>query len=435
MYSEKDKNQIDLAEKLAKEQNFEGALEIYRQLSKDCIAQLSSWQAKNYGRSLRKTGSLEEASTYFEELENQNRLDKYTAPEFAWCLYEDIVKSAEKIDARVLFAINKINALCIQEQYSPYAKAILKFMKLLITPPNQDCQKALEWSHKLDVAKLSEDAFFWNDENGKEMTNGADKERYYSMVIKCLCNMKEYQECYDKIEEVLSNLTNFNNNRDFWFKWYKVKALHGLKRYDEAIDLLEQLILKKKDWFIYDELGSIFLDKNQYDKALSSFAIAALAFGEPSKKIHVYEKLADTLHLLGRDDESRENLMLAVSLYQKNGWAVNRAALNLLNDVGGQPENKQTATDRLRKLKSEWDKMVYSGDSAQHGKIEKLIADGKNGFIRSDKGESHFFQMKSVRSKGGKAKIGDKVTFHLEKGFDSKKNKSVMNAVNIKITS
>ena len=433
MYSEKDKNQIDLAEKLAKEQNFEGALEIYRQLSKDCIAQLSSWQAKNYGRSLRKTGSLEEASTYFEELENQNRLDKYTAPEFAWCLYEDIVKSAEKIDARVLFAINKINALCIQEQYSPYAKAILKFMKLLITPPNQDCQKALEWSHKLDVAKLSEDAFFWNDENGKEMTNGADKERYYSMVIKCLCNMKEYQECYDKIEEVLSNLTNFNNNRDFWFKWYKVKALHGLKRNDEAVALLEQLLSRKEDWFVHHELGTIFLEEKQYDKALKSFVAAALAYGEPDKKVHVFEKLAETLHLLGRDEESRRNIMLAVSLYQESEWAVNPAALKLLNDVGGSMENKRPAAEQVRELKQGWNKMVYSDESAKHGTIEKLIAENTRGFIRSDKGESYFFQMKSVIGKGSKAKIGDKVTFHLAKGFDSKKNKTVMNAVNIKI--
>ena len=53
--------------------------------------------------------------------------------------------------------------------------------------------------------------------------------------------------------------------------------------------------------------------------------------------------------------------------------------------------------------------------------------------FRSDKGESYFFQMKSVIGKGSKAKIGDKVTYHLKKGFDSKKNKSVMNAVNIKI--
>ena len=76
MYSEKDKNQIDLAEKLAKEQNFAGALAIYRQLSTDCLAQFSYWQAKTYGKVLRKTGNLEEAITYFENLEAQKPLDK-----------------------------------------------------------------------------------------------------------------------------------------------------------------------------------------------------------------------------------------------------------------------------------------------------------------------------------------------------------------------
>ena len=433
MYSEKDKNQIDLAEKLAKEQNFAGALAIYRQLSTDCLAQFSYWQAKTYGKVLRKTGNLEEAITYFENLEAQKPLDKYTLSEFAWCLYEAVIKPAEKVDERVLFAMNKIVSLCIQEQYSPYAKAVLQLMALLMKQANPEYKKVLEWSQKLDAAKLPADAFFWKDESGKEITKGSDKERYYSMVIKCLCNLKEYQECYYQIEEVLAVLTTFNNNRDFWFNWYKVKALHGLKRNDEAVALLEQLLSRKEDWFVHHELGTIFLEEKQYDKALKIFAAAALAYGEPDKKVHVFEKLAETLHLLGRDEESRRNIMLAVSLYQESEWAVNPAALKLLNDVGGSMENKRPAAEQVRELKQGWNKMVYSDESAQQGKIEKLIAEGTRGFIRSDKGESYFFQMKSVIGKGSKAKIGDKVTYHLKKGFDSKKNKTVMNAVNIKI--
>lgn len=434
MYSEKDKNQIDLAEKLAKEQNFEGALEIYRLLSKDCIAQFSSWQAKTYGKVLRKTNNLKEAITYFEELENQNSLDKYTAPEFAWCLYAAVVKTAEKVDERVLHAMNKIDSLCIQEQYSPYAKAVLQFMALLMKQANPEYKKVLAWSQELDAAQLPADAFFWKDESGKEMTKGSDKERYYAMVVKCLCKMNEHQKCYDQIEEVFAGLKEFHNNSDIWFNWYKVKALHGLKRNDEAVSLLEQLLSRKEDWFVHHELGTIFLEEKQYDKALKSFAAAALAYGESDKKVHVFEKLAETLHLLGRDEESRRNIMLAVSLYQESEWAVNPAALKLLNDVGGSMENKRPAAEQVRELKQGWNKMVYSDESAQQGKIEKLIAEGKRGFIRSDKGESYFFQMKAVIGKG-KAKIGDKVTFHLVKGFDSKKNKSVMNAVNIKITS
>ena len=125
--------------------------------------------------------------------------------------------------------------------------------------------------------------------------------------------------------------------------------------------------------------------------------------------------------------------MLAVSLYQENEWAVNPDGLKLLNYLGGTIENKQSATEQMRKLKPEWNKLVYSDEKAQHGKIEKLIAEGTRGFIRSDKCENYFFQMKSVISKCNKSKLGDKVTFHLEKGFDQKKNKSVMNAVNIKV--
>ena len=68
------------------------------------------------------------------------------------------------------------------------------------------------------------------------------------------------------------------------------------------------------------------------------------------------------------------------------------------------------------------------------GYISKILPHGKSGFIRTDDGESYFFNKFQFKGDEDDFKEGVNVLFYLEEGYDKSKDEFKLNAVNIHVT-
>ncbi|MBP2641115.1 MAG: repeat-containing protein [Firmicutes bacterium] len=424
------------AVELEKTQKYEEAMKKYHEYlseNKEIEQMFSSFQARSYGKVLRKTGQASEAVAFFESFEKNKDMDQYVRNEFAWSLYDVHIKSSEKVSNSILSAATKIINICEQGKYSPYSKAVLQIMKLLITQPSGNFKQALEWADRLNIDLLNKEAYFWKAEDGTSKTVGSELERYYSMIVKCLYELEQYQSCCNQISEAFSVITDFHNDRDFWLRWYRAKTLHGLNRFDEAIEILNQLLLIKKDWFIYKEIAEILFQQQQFEQSLLYCASGALAFGEPDKKIHMYELMIKILLKIEEKEAAIRHAKLVCIIYRDSGRVIKPELISLIETAGDSLDEASSLASMIRELKPLWSDYIYPKENCKYGKVIKLIAEGRKGFICQDNGESFYFNVSSIVSDRNKIKEGVKVSFYLEPGFDRKKNIPVMNAVHIKV--
>ncbi len=87
-----------------------------------------------------------------------------------------------------------------------------------------------------------------------------------------------------------------------------------------------------------------------------------------------------------------------------------------------------------RELKQLWEKLKFSNQTQLTGTIKAILPNGKAGFIETENKKSYYFQLRNYKAKSELAKVGQKVTFFLEEGFNTKKNPKTENAVNVKPT-
>lgn len=101
-----------------------------------------------------------------------------------------------------------------------------------------------------------------------------------------------FQECFQVSKLAIDTFETFHYSNDVWFARRIALSKMNLGRTSDAITELEQVLRRKKDWFIQKELAVLYLEVDKPDKAFS-LAIAAINnFGDLEYKV-------DLLFLLG----------------------------------------------------------------------------------------------------------------------------------------
>lgn len=235
---------------------------------------------------------------------------------------------------------------------------------------------------------------------------------YYILILKkirILLELKQYEEILKIHADICNDIKDRHIDRG------KAKALQGLGRYEEAIEMLETINIKfGKEYYIYTDIGDIYMLMEDKDKALKFYYQALNLCHEDKFMLTTLSKVSQLL--LNNDEElARKHVDLEIAIRKQQGWKIKNEELEILESLNNYPENSDYKSLR-RELKSLWRDKANEGKEIYQGVIEKILDNG-NGFIKIDNGENVFFK----RNKKNKFVEGDKVVFYIEKSFDRKK--------------
>src|SRR5699024_1722018 len=158
------------------------------------------------------------------------------------------------------------------------------------------------------------------------------------------------QKAHDLLE--LVNKTKaldlkWHYNNDIWFARKEAFAYQQLGDVRKATSILQNIIARKREWFLLYDLGKITKDKKF---KLQLFAEAALTSGPFEMKLKLYESLYEEI-IQYDQDLAHSHICFIMHIRKKNGWPIRGDATLGINEGECFSQNFKEILARLRK---EW---------------------------------------------------------------------------------
>lgn len=418
---------------LRKEKKFEEALPVFEALfeqHRDLCNEFDWW---GYARSLLKLDMYEKALQYAREGLLKYKGSPYLTTVYTWSLYHVRVKP-EKVSDRDLFfkAANAIVRLSAPDnKYSPLPDTVFRVVELLEEEYTPDYAEILTWLRKLDPAALDRQPFAFTNEEGKNIVLASDYEKYHALLVKALQESGDYAGCIEKAASILNEVRDFHHDNDLWITRQQALALRRLARFDESLGLYLQILVRKHDWFLKMELAELYVDMQNWEKALIAALDAADDPGVNKMKVGLFLLIARIFLKLGKTREALLHARLVIALREKEGWGPDREAEEMVNSY---PVNEA--------LPDEYGKLLNFARTfwAEHqpqareykGKISKILPHGGAGFIAGEDGNSYYFSINDFDGGGMEAAINLGVTFILVDSYDKVKQKQTLKATEVR---
>lgn len=259
---------------------------------------------------------------------------------------------------------------------------------------------------------------------GKRIFLKSDKMKFLKLKYDLAKGEKEFEVALSMINHLIEI-----DPWDIWFKRDKASLLSEMERYDESMNLYEELITRRKEWFLYHETAKLATKMNRNEDALKFFS-KAFILGDKQISLYTWHLFIDTAKFLettGKNEESR--------------WHLDYVFHSAINDEGNKPQEmlkffhssgyKPAPDPDLRALRT---KMLdfhskFQFDSEQfEGVISKINERAKSGFVTSDN-KKYFFSSRDF--KGRIPTEGMTVKFHAETKVSRKTNNEELHAVGL----
>lgn len=420
------------ANKLRKEGKYEQALALYKQCWDAFRDECNEWESWGYAYCLQKLKRYNEALELCRESYKKNPEFAQNRNLYAWSIYYTEVKKEKIVDKPLLEkAATGILKLSSQEdKYSPYVATVFKVLSAYKEPFSPS--KIIEWCEKLNPDLLDEETFSFENEKGKEMELASKREDYYAMLTQALFDSEKYPECIELCNKGLNQISKFHYSNDIWFKRRIALSYFKLKEYELSLSILTEILKKKKEWFVEKEIAEVHLAMGNTELG-TQFAIdAALSPGDFDKKINLYNIIAEILISLSKKQEALEHYILIFSIKKEFEQRITPALETKIKELGGDISNPPQARQQFNKCKNIWSSLKFGDQKETNGKIDKMLPNGKSGFVKADTdGQSYFFGIHNFKGKKDLVKVGQEVKFFIEDSFDKAKNKPSKIAVNI----
>lgn len=318
-------------------------------------------------------------------------------------------------------------------QYSPVWKIVDNLTEALMKgriTPAADYARALYWLKMLDPAQLDTAEISYVDQDGKARSLASPREVWYSRAVKCLFQLKEYEECIRLGEQLWTHpFTNkFHNNRDCWIKYCMSKSYIALGKLPEAAEIARKVVSSFPNWNFYGLLCEVAMQQDNMENFQKYAGCTALADKSHQMRIKIYAQMADFLHQHGQIREALLHRKLVANLYAENNWSQKKGkTLEFPHDIAG-----MSTKDVLKELKILWQQWQDAGKEFHEGTIERILPNGGSGFIRAENGESHYFNFRDAKCKQALLQPGSRVKFVLIDRMDKKKNQMKKNAIDIR---
>jgi len=419
---------------------FEEAVVLYETAYNDPSIILNNWDIWGYVHSLRKTGQLEKSI----ELSEKHIIEYPDLPNLknnlVWAYFD---KSIRKFDSHKVseteHALERIYSLQGQVEVTdestipcPFTVGAFKVLKAY-KKPNFNTSKIRYWLDKLDPLKLSKKEQTTVSEDTKERKLASDFENYYSYLATLLYKERQFQESIEVSEFALANIQKLHYDNNIWFKRRIALCYIELGDLSKGEEILKSLDTGKGDkWFIESDISLIYFEQNDYEKALQYALKAAKNFGDDLMKINLYVHLARIFFKLQKPAEAKVHAELVIAIKQANDARIDLELQKLITYFKLDISQRFDLRNKKKEAEKIWDEYLFEGQEKLTGAINKILSNGKAGFIKQDSSrETYYFNFSSVKAKKQDIKEGKSVKFFLKNSFDKKKNKESKEAIEI----
>ena len=274
---------------------------------------------------------------------------------------------------------------------------------------------------------------------GKITEFASDKENWYANKSKALFELNIFQECYEISKLAITYIDNFHYNNDLWFARRIALSKKALGNINEAIEDLEQIYKRKKEWFIKKELADLYFEINDIKTSFeySIDAICKNGFSKLEFKIGLILLLANILKSQNKTDLANRHFLLLKIIREENGWKIPQELEDELNKINIEVINTSLIkSDLIKYWKSFQPKTASSlkKKNLLQGYIKKVLNDnekGKNGFITSNKKDYYFILPKHIKFIEN-IELNTKVEFEVLQLNDGKERAKILKVIEIK---
>lgn len=271
----------------------------------------------------------------------------------------------------------------------------------------------------------------------KPMELASDKENWFAFKTKALFETQQYQECFELSKKALETFEKFHYSNEIWFARRIALSKKHLGNSEEALNELLQVLRRKKEWFIQNEVAEIYKENGDFDKAFK-YAIEAINnFGDLEYKVGLLVLIANILEQKQEKELSFKHYMLSKLLRQQEEWKVPQTLDYALQNLGFAQTPLEQLPNLKRELKNYWnafkqeqtksfDKTRTTTNKNLEGEIVRILHDnerGKVGFIRSN-GKEHYFSVNPNYHSISDISVGTKVLFEILPPKDDKKEQT-----------
>ena len=268
----------------------------------------------------------------------------------------------------------------------------------------------------------------------KPMELASDKENWFAYKSKALMKLGKFQECYDVSKLALETFEKFHYSNDIWFARRIALSKKNLGNSEDAIKELQQILRKKKEWFIQKELAELYKEQGQNEKAFNLAIDAINNFGDLEFKIDLLYLLGELLKAKGETDMAFKHFALSILIRQSEEWSVPEKLIDAISQF----QNERITIDKLPSLKSElkkyWNSFKIQADrnttpnQKTLGKIDKILHNdekGSDGFIKYNGNKSIYFRVNADDVLISKISVGLEVEFKIIPANADKKEKAI----------
>lgn len=271
----------------------------------------------------------------------------------------------------------------------------------------------------------------------KPMELASDKENWFAFKTKALFETQQYQECFDLSKKALETFEKFHYSNEVWFARRIALSKKHLGNSEEALKELLQVLRRKKEWFIQNEVAEIYKENRDFDNAFK-YAIEAINnFGDLEYKVGLLVLIANILEQKQEKELSFKHYMLSKLLRQQEEWKVPQTLDYALQNLGFAQIPLEQLPNLKRELKNYWNtfkpeqsktfnRSKTTTNQNFEGEIVRILHDnerGKVGFIKSN-GKEHYFSVSPNYHSISDISVGTKVLFEIKPATDGKKEQT-----------
>ena len=383
-----------------------------------------------YAHCLRKSGFIDLALGLLTELEQVAPDHPVIRDELVWGLYEGrLLPAKEQGDSSgVIEAARGM----VAAEASGIALRLAVFAVMGVAKSRGHWKLVSNWCDLLEPEELES-----RSRVTKHGNIPSDRERWYFAKLKALVQQEEWHLAADVAE---SACRDFPSNANF-LRW-KASARAGMGQLREAVELLETL-RPRIAWYALADMARYSLELEDVEGAWMLGQEAALAFGQDSAKVNLWELMAKVSLALGMCDSALHHVGLMESVRRENDWPLRPSHQDLIQRV-----LFENGLDRLvQKSSREWklscrdhwrsesqgtlvtETKAIGGESLE-GRVVSWDATRSFAFIAPIGGGEQIF----VRSPDLPEEVqrnGARVRFQTIKHFDKRRNRDSLRAVNV----
>ena len=432
------------AEEFRKVKDYQNALPIYVILWEQYRKECTKWEGWGYAVCLQNTQNYQKGLEICREVYGLDNHFSAIHKVYSWCIYYTEIKEVklDKInESSFLKAAKAILKLSKQEDnFSPYILTVFKVVDYLATKTIYPSTDILEWCNKLDVNNLDSTPYTFINKTGEKQKGASKQEQYFAHCTKALFEKGLYDECIFMCQKALESLEEFHDNNAIWFARRISLSFKELGDTEIALELFQNLLKKKRDWFMYKEIAEIYFELEDNENALKYAIYGVLASANATenrdKKVNLYKLLAKLLLKTDREnkkEEAKKHIEFTYFIKKANNWKIDAELNQFLNQFEINKNTNLNVEIHEKELKKIWRELRIYKKPIQTGIINLINTQRKVGKIECDNGKFYSFKVSNFLFIQPWFRTGQTVTFYLEEGLNSTEKRKTENAFMIRI--